>query len=491
MKYILAIDIGSTHIKACLADEYMNILKISTVKNIAEKTCDCGLCYDSHTLWNRICHVVKEAMKCTRNGSVCAIGVTGMADSGFPVDEYGNELYPVIPWYNNCGFEYKQKVLEEFSQEKLYHITGLCYHPKYAMSRLLFLKDKHPEIFRRMRYWLSAYDFVLYMLTGKMVTDSSQACRSLMYNIIKHDWEKELVNFADVSGRLPDVLDVGQQCGELSAKAAEFLGLSEGIPVICAGHDHLSAMKAVCLDDESNVLNSMGTSEVFVGISSNVSHNPLCIEYGINQGCFSGGKYYWMANLPSSGASVEWLRRTLSHGKPLGYEIFDAEENLISSDDVMYIPHINGSGTPHPNPQNKGALLGLTGSTTIYHIIKAVYEGISYETRWILESIEKAFDISIEKLVAVSGGSRNKPLMKTKADVTGRMYCFMEHSEVTLYGAILQAAEAVGLSPQDHGKSMKGEYKVLKPRSSYKQEYDKKYESYRKLVDLMEQFAKK
>jgi xylulokinase len=491
MKYFIGIDMGSTHVKVCLTDEKMNMVKIAADDNRPEVECDCGLCYDSRTLWERICHVVKEVVPFADDGTICAIGVTSMADSGLPVDAQGNGLYPIIPWYNNCGIEYKQHILAQLPPERMYDITGQCYHPKFALSRLLYLQDKHPRIFKKMRYWLSVYDFILHRLTGEFITDSSLACRTMLYNIGTRDWEDSLVEFAGVKGRLPHVLEMGDQCGVLTAQAAELLGLPEGVPVVCGGHDHLSAMKAVHLDQGGDMLNSLGTSEVFVGVNSRMHHSPLCMEYGINQGCYADGKYYWMANLPSSGASVEWLRRILSVGELLDYKLFSDEDKLISSNGVMFIPHINGSGTPHPNPQNNGMLLGLTSATTIYHIIKAVYEGISYETRWILDSIEKTFDIKIKKLVAVSGGSRNKPLMKAKADVTGRVYSILDNSEVTLHGAVMQAALAVGMLPQKHIRDLCGDYNMLLPQMSNKLQYDMEYAKYRRLHEQFDEFADK
>lgn len=483
MKHFIGIDIGSTHVKACLTDEQMNIIKIATCNNRPETECDCGLCYDPQMLWNRICQTVRELIPFAKNGSICAIGVASMADSGLPVDEYGNGLYPIIPWNNNCGIEYKQKILEHISYETIYNITGQCYHPKFAISRILFLRENHPEIFKKMSCWLSVYDYVLFCLTGEFVTDSSMACRTLMYSIADRDWEKSLVEFADVQGRLPRVVEMGDQCGLLNARAAEDMHLPEGIPVICAGHDHLSAMRAVHLTGVGDVLNSLGTSEVFIGVSNYVHNNPLCMKYGINQGCFTGGKYYWMANLPSSGASVEWLRKAISVGEPIDYEYFVDEDKLISSNGVMYFPHINGSGTPHPNPESKGILLGLTSSTSIYNIIKAIYEGISFETRWILDSIEETFEVEIERLVAVSGGARNKPFMKTKADVTGRTYKLLDVSEVTVYGAVIQAAMKVGVLSVERCRNLFENCNILQPEHLNKREYDERYQQYRFLID--------
>lgn len=482
INYILGVDIGTTHIKVCLADEKLSIVKIATADNCPHvKTKEC-MCHSADRIWDIIVSLMKEVLPHAIGGRICGIGVTGMADCGLPVNQRGQALYPIIPWSDTCGIEYKEEILNHFSAQELYERTGQRYHPKFALSRLFYLREHETEIYHSMDCWLSVYDFILYRLTGELVTDCSLACRTMLYNINSHQWDEQLMALVDMKGRLPRVVDMGEIAGSLTINAAELLGIEGGIPVVCGGHDHLSGMIASDIKDSKTVLNSLGTAEVYAGLIPKGCKTSLCMEYGINQGCITKDSRYWMANLPSSGASIEWVRQLVSIDELVDYSIFDDAKKITTSNGLLYIPHINGSGTPHPNPQNKGMLLGITKDTTIYHLIKAVYEGISLESRWIVESIENVFGIELERITAIGGGTRNLLLMQTKADVLGKSYHLSELSEATLYGAVLQTAKQLGLqvkvSPDANGQK-------IDPQTENEKNYNKKYETYKNLHEAI------
>ena len=477
MNYMIGIDIGTTHLKACLLDEELTIVNLARADNRAEVSQEYGNCYDPEKFWDRVICLLKKIVP--SEGKISAIGITGMADTGLPVDERGTPLHPIIPWNCCCGSESRKKILDRYPPEQLYDITGLPYHPKFAISRILYLWETQPEIMQKMRYWLSIYDYTLYRLTGEFVTDETQACRTMLFNIHNREWESPLTDFAGVTGKLPRVVGMGQIAGTLLPGVAKELGISAGIPVVCGGHDHLCAMVAAKVGT-GEIFNSQGTSEVFVGFVPNGSDSRQCLKYGICQGCFRDGKRYWLANLPSSGASIEWLRRLMPDESPVPYRVFDDADRLTDSGGVLYLPMINGSGTPHPNPDNTGLLLGIRSDTTIYHLVKAIYEGISFETRWILDSIEEVFGAKIACVVAVGGGVKNQVLLQTRADVTGRPYSITPVSELTLYGAAIQAAMAVGFHRGAIGLLI-DHSPAVSPTAGAAENYNSSYEKYRAL----------
>lgn len=479
MKYMIGVDIGTTHLKACLLDEKRNIIKLASVENCTTVQTDIGSCYDPNIFWEQIKRLLKKVAAAAK-GEIAAIGLTGMADTGLPVDENGSPLFPIIPWSSNCGLEYQEQILKDFSQKQLYKITGLPYHPKYALSRLLYLFKNEAAKMKKMLHWLSIYDYTIFLLTGEYVTDETQACRTMLFNIHTHSWETSLTDYAKVTGKLPRVIPMGEIAGRLKPEVAKMLGLPAGIPLVCGGHDHLCAMLAADTA-QGEVFNSQGTSEVFIGYVPVGGDDDICLKYGICQGCFIGGKRYWLANLPSSGASVEWLRRLTVDDAPLPYNIFEDAAALTDSGGVVYLPMINGSGTPHPNPKNSGLLLGLRSSTTIYHIAKAVYEGISFETRWILDSIEETFGLKINTLVAVGGSVKNPVLLQTRADVTGRTYHKTPICELTLYGAATLAAKAA-FFPMDKNSGLP-HMLAVSPNEKNFVCYTKRYNKYRALYE--------
>lgn len=443
MSTFLGIDLGTTHVKAALADSQGRLLRMAAVDNGPDTACEAGECYTAEGLWQRAAQAVQEA--CRGMEPPAGVGVTGMADSGVALDSEGLPLYPIAPWSNPCGEEYGPVLEKRFPD--LTSRTGQRYHPKFALSRILWLRDHQPQAFRRMARWLSVTDYLLFRLTGEAATDQTFACRTLLYRLRERCWDEELCAYAGVTGRLPRVLALGGgAAGRVTEPAAGALGLPAGIPVVSAGHDHLCALYALESAGLGSALNSLGTAEVFVGVSDAPADPEQCRRLGVNQGCFAGDRWYWMANLPASGGSVEWLRRMFSVGGPVGYELFDRSDGLADAGGVLYLPYLNGSGTPDPDPARRGAFLGLSSRTTPQQLIAAVNQGIGFETRRILDSLSSVLGLSVSQVTAVGGGARNRALVQAKADASGREYQVCSQSELTVLSAAWQAARAAGES---------------------------------------------
>ena len=152
--------------------------------------------------------------------------------------------------------------------------------------------------------FLSVSDYILYRLTGQKLTDESLACRTMLYNIHEQCWDRELAAFAGVSDKLPAVVTQAGAWPRLSRQLADKWGLGREVRVSVGGHDHLCAAQALGIGGK-DVLNSMGTSEVYVGFLETLPDLHSLYERGILLGRF-GGRYYWICNMPSSGASIEW-----------------------------------------------------------------------------------------------------------------------------------------------------------------------------------------
>lgn len=439
MSAFLGVDLGTTHIKAALFAQDGTLLRIAVTDNGTDTVCDAGACYTAQGLWERAARVIREVCAAGEERPL-AVGVTGMADSGVAIDARGEALYPIAPWSNPCGEEYGPALLRDMPD--LTERTGQRYHPKFAVSRLLWLREHEPERFSRMAHWLSVTDWLLYRLTGERVTDETFACRTMLYRFRERRWDETLCEYAGVRGKLPRVVPIGGTAGRVTEQTAREVGLPAGIPVVSAGHDHLCALLALESAGLGGVLNSLGTAEVFVGSMETPAPSEACRRLGVNQGCFAQGRYYWMANLPASGGSVEWLRRILSQGGDVGYAFFDDLPDDPGG--VVYLPYLSGSGTPDPDPSRRGAFLGLSSGTTALRLAAAVNRGIACETRRILESLSGLLNTPIRNVTAAGGGARNRPLVRVKAAVCGRPFCVCPQSELTALGASFLAARAAG-----------------------------------------------
>lgn len=481
MELYLGIDIGTTHIKVCAVDKDGRVAGTALRDQENRTVPGWGNCFTADALWEKTTACLTEVLSGTEPGAVKGIGITSMAEAGVPVDRDGIPLMPVVPWN---AWEAMEQTQEEFPESlrgwELYRKTGLIWHPKYTINQFLFLQKNKPSLFAQMDCFLSVSDYLLFCLTGERMTEESLACRTMLYHIHEQKWDEELTAFAGVSGKLPRVADGEKDWPVINKEMAGRFGLREDVRVCIGGHDHLCAARAENLE-EGEILHSMGTSEVYIGFLERIPSPLLLYEKGIQLGRFQG-MYYWICNMPSSGASIEWLRSFLSRdGRPVPYGKLMQEECPVPSR-VMYLPFVNGAGTHRLVPAGDGTrrtgkipggFLDISMSTTPMDMAQGIYEGIGCETRVILELLEEA-GIGTGRIICAGGGTRNRLLMQAKADVTGHTFLISRRTQATALGAAAIAGGIRFKRAMEAGR--------VYPEEKYRKVYDTKYATYQRLL---------
>ncbi len=487
--HFLGIDVGTTHIKTCLLDSRLDLVRTELAPHPLNERQDIGLCYEPDEIWRIVLGQIRSLAAGIDPRSIRAIGVTSMAEAGLPVDKDGQALYPIVPWNDMRSKAYGQILLDRFGAFDLFRRTGIIYHPKYSVSRLIQLRLEQPDIFARMHRWLSVTDLVLNRLCGSFVMDESQACRTLLYNLRDRRWDPQLVEAAGLDGKLPQVIPMGGIAGTLRPELAAALGFAPDVAIVSGGQDHLCAAVAVGDDQPDTVVNSMGTSEVYFGLSDTPRLDEQTFAACLNQGCFADGRYYWIANIPGSGASIEWMRRILSVNGDVGYSLFAQEARQREPSSLLYYPYVNGAGSPHTDPDRKGLFYGMIANTDVNDMVKAIFEGIAFEARWIMDAL-KQLGIPLGRILSVGGGTRNRSLMNTKSDILGRDLTITDLKEATGIGAAMQAARACGAVTdftvqRTRARALES---LVSPDSSLTEQYDGRYREYRRLYQAVTAF---
>jgi xylulokinase len=169
----------------------------------------------------------------------------------------------------------------------------------------------------------------------------------------------------------------------VSAEAAHSLGLEPGVPVVIAGHDHISAAFAVGAVRPGLILNSMGTAETLVGTLEERALTKQDYASGLSFGLHAvPGALFWMGGASASGGSVEWLRGLLGDERePLTYkQVLSLLEQAASDPTgILYYPYLSGSGAPWTDAAEKASFIGLRARHGKPELLKAVLEGTAYE----------------------------------------------------------------------------------------------------------------
>lgn len=426
MKTVIGVDIGTTHIKSILFDEYGWVLK--------EEKCRTPL----NTIENKSVYSPDEVstivkMQILGLCEVCiekplGISITGMAEAGLIVDKNsGMASTDILPWFDNrtCAIAETMTLQEE---EYAFQTTGLRNSFKYGIYKFLWLlKENHLD--KKDSIWLSVCDYIAYCLTGELVTDATFAARTYVYHVLKGNWDENRIRSYGLElANFPKVVPSGESFGSYN-----------GIHVAIAGHDHICAAFGLLYENKQGVCDSAGTSETYIGRVSKldaIKQIGFSKDSGLLYGPYVDSGYFYMANVPSSGHSVEWFRKKLQM-QELSYE--DMNYKLLECSnkptEILFLPYLTGMGAPWYKADKTGAILGLRENHKGIDILKGILEGLQYQAKWLLTIIQKYHSGDIETVYCAGGAVQNEAMMQLKADILNRTVEIPSVTEATLSGA--------------------------------------------------------
>ena len=433
---ILSIDLGTTNWKAAVfspAGELLALARIDTPVT-AE---DGHPCYDPLAVpeyLGRLLGQLSEEMR----GQVRQIALTGMAEAGLLLDrETLAPLSTVWPWFDRRGLALFDRVGKQPPFAGREAVTGLPNGFKYGIYKLLTLLETGSHDVRRC-LWMGFVAYVACLLTGERAEDVTIAARTYALNVHTRDWDDDFLQTLSLTREnFPRLVAPGEAVGVLKQS---MFGLKAGTPVVIGGHDHVCAAHACGLLESGGVFLSTGTAQVMLGACSECE-SVSGLSYGPSP---AGAPYTCLGSIQSAGGSVNYWRKRLFPGEEDYAALIREAEAAPNPTGLIYFPYLGGSGAPHLNPHARGALLGISESTTRGEIIAAVYEGVALESRYLLDHM----DAGGKALICMGGLTRHRRYIQTLADVTGLPVSVPALDEGTLYGAARLAAKLPPLAPQ-------------------------------------------
>lgn len=462
---VVGIDFGTTNIKAAsfsLEGKLLQLIKVPTQSVINQMT---GF-YSASAVSSTI---EKLLEKLGESFHFELIAVTGMSEAGLLISPDGIPLTDIIPWYDPCTVPLAEKYA--FHSEAGFYQTGLRNSFKFGAYKCRYFSD-------RIRipdgsYWLSACDYVSFLLTGEICTDPTFAARTYLYHLSQKSFSAERMAFFRIdSVRFPAIIPSGQACGSLRGIANQ-----DRVPVAISGHDHLCATYAMLYSQQYGqqfICNSMGTAETFTGIRPFNELSASDYHSGLNFGPFvKSDKQYWMANFPSLGSSVSNALDDLHH--PSDYSFVDS--SLANANDVpcnaIYFPFAHGTGTPFYVEKDISGFYG-NPPTNPAEKLNAVINGICLQERFLLSQCTTG-----SSPLLCSGGPVNSAAwMQRKADILQREIHCPDFREATLYGALKLALEVNGSSDWHITAGFTDYY----PNSSHSEFWNKQFDIYQSLL---------
>ena len=490
--FLLGLDVGSTGCKAAVFDAD-GVCHGFGYREYDIETDETGKAeQDADKIWDITKEVAAQTIHSSGSKEIKAIAVSVQGDSSIPVDKNFNPLSKAL-----LGMDYRSAPQAERFAEKLGNIdlfkkTGMRSHPLNAAVKTAWLKETSPNIYEKAHKIVTYADFILGKLGAEPTIDFSMASRSGVFDLEKREWSGEIIEaFGLDKEKFSRPCASGLSVGRIAPKMAEFLGVSKDVMLVTGGHDQTCAGIGAGLISEGPALLSTGTAEVL----STAFDRPRLTDvmYESYYPCYIHAKpemYFTFALNHVGGVLLKWYRDNL--GRPEG-----SYESIINNvpegpSRVMVLPHFNGSGTPWCDMDSKGAIVGMSMSTTRHDIVRAILESQTYELRINVERMGDA-GIPVSGLIAAGGGAKSSLWLQIRADVLNCPVRTLRVREAACLGAAILAGTAAGVYASiDEGvKKTVAFEKEYKPRSEMTEKYEERYQLYQELYPTMRTFNRK
>jgi glycerol kinase len=475
-KYILALDQGTTSSRAVVFDRRGKIISIAS-KEFQQIYPQPGWVeHDPMEIWDSQMEAARRALDSAGVSlqNIAAIGITNQRETTVVWDrESGKPVYNAIVWQCRRTAPACSRIQKTKFAEKLRKKTGLVVDAYFSGTKVQWILEHDKKIRKAAERGDLAFgtidSWLAYRLTGKKlhITDYSNASRTLLFNIHNLSWDREILRFLGIPEKiLPAVKPSSQLYGHTSP--AVFFGAE--VPLSGIIGDQQGALFGQTCFRPGQAKNTYGTGCFLL---MNTGEKPVISQTNllttIAWGTEKKVEYALEGSVFIAGAVVQWLRDGLriisraSDSEPLA-------AGLSSNEGVYFVPAFVGLGAPYWDMYARGAILGITRGTTQAHIARAGLESIAYQTRDVLECMEKDSGIRLKELRVDGGAAANAFLMQFQADILGVPVVIQETTETTALGAAYLAGLAVGFwkSPQEIARNFKIKKRYL-PKMPAKQ----------------------
>lgn len=450
-KYILSLDQGTTSSKAILFDR-AGAVHGTAQAEFPQLFPEPGWVeHDPRDIWRSQLAVAHEVMKQTGVTScdIAAIGITNQRETTVVWDKAtGAPISNAIVWQDHRTAGLCDALRRDGKAALFKEKTGLVLDAYFSGTKLVWILDNVPGAREKADRGELAFgtvdSWLIFNMSGMHVTDTSNASRTLLYNIKTMQWDDDLLAVLNIPRSMMPVALPGSAI--FAQTRPELFGSS--IPIAGVAGDQQAATFGQACHHPGMAKNTYGTGcFMLMNTGSEVidSQNNLVSTVGwtLGEGKATHTDYMLEGSIFMAGAIVQWLR----DGLGLIKNSADVEALALSvpnSGDITFVPAFTGLGAPYWDAHARGTIVGMTRGTTGGHIARAALESIAYQSVDVLDAMQKDFGMALKELRVDGGAACNDLLMQFQADVLGVPVVRPMVTETTALGAAYLAGLAVG-----------------------------------------------
>lgn len=497
----MGIDAGTTSIKGMLMDNKGNIIMVDRQEYVLDTGPDDICEIDAEIYWNITCKIIKNII--SRSGisaeQVSSVSFSSQGETIIPVDRHGRPLRKAIVWLDNRTRMEAEIIRKKFGEQQIMEITGQPdVLPLYPATRILWLREKEPEIFRKVEKYLLVEDYLIFRLTGRYCTEHTIVSSSLYFDISQKKWWTEMLNFIEITeNQLPELLKPGTLVGNLTKEAAKTCGLNINTFCVTGAYDHAAGALGSSNFRTGDVTLTIGASMAMVATVTN-RMNDLSLKLPCQ--CHAiDGLYFLQPYAQTAGMVLKWFKDEFCQSDSLeasqkGKDVYDliadqAEEIPPGSGGLIMLPHLMGTGSPEFNPLATGVFAGIRMGMSKGHFVRAIIESVCLMVQHNRMIMEKK-GIQVNAMIALGGATKNDLWNQTMADITGLPVSTLANNETSATGACILAGVGTGLfdNLEEASKLSVKTKTVYEPKMVNHELYDEIYKKYVYLSESMESF---
>ena len=477
MLYV-GIDLGTSAVKLLLMDGEGKIQKIVSREYPL---------YFPHPGWSeqkpedwyeQVMDGMKELIAEADKSKVAGISFGGQMHGLVILDKEDQVIRPAILWNDGRTYEECDYLNNVIGKEKLSEYTANISFTGFTAPKILWVKNKEPENFKKIVKIMLPKDYIAYKLTGVNCTDVSDASGMLLMDVKNRRWSKEMCDICGISEEMLPKLYESYECvGTVKPEIARELGIPETVKVAAGAGDNAAAAVGTGTVGDGMCNISLGTSGT-IFISSE--------KFGVDKNnalhafAHADGHYHLMGCMLSAASCNKWWMDEI-----IGTSDYGAEQKkigVLGENHVYFLPYLMGERSPHNNPNARGTFIGMTMDTTRADMTQAVLEGVAFALRDSFE-VAKSLGIKIERTKICGGGAKSPLWKKMIANILNLKVDVIESEEGPGYGGAMLAAVGCGEyeNVQAAAEKMIKVVDTIDPDMELVAKYEEKYQKFRQI----------
>lgn len=443
---LLGVDAGTTRMKAALLDAAGRVLALEALDVTVLHPFEGASEVDMQALWEAFCQLTR---KLSANHprlwqDLAGLCISGQGDGCWPVGADGQPVRNAMLWNDTRTRSLNLKAAGEIEAYCIAHqLTPLF--PGAAPLQALWLKQEEPQNYARLKWVLHCKDWLNFRLTGRAVTDSSDASTALLnVHTLQYDLGLlELLGIPESGPAFPPLVDAGSEIGPVSAEAAQHSGLPQGLRVFMGGIDVAVAAAGANVNLPGEALTIIGTTlcnEVVIA-AGQVNHQDT---RGSALRHVNPQAFLRVMATSSGTSSIDWARNLLMAGLSFAEIETGVAAVAPGSEGVLFQPYLYGERAPFRNPLACGGFYGLSARHDAMHLMRAVYEGLGM----MLVDCYQALP-PVEQVVVAGGGTGSDTLCQILADCLGKPVFRTGIAELGLHGVYRLMCAGLGLAAEE------------------------------------------